>query len=223
MKTLTFTVLDEEFTIHRLHPDADIPKKVLSCTVFNITRTHDELSVICPSHIHVESDKNQPNWSALMVNGPLAFTETGILAAISATLAKAGISIFAISTFDTDTILIPKKSLAAAKKALIAAGHSIQTRKASKPQATPNAANPALALLQTQIPFIKKLITEKIGPATLATLKDKNAWAIAIGSLYEFLPAPVRIVIPRQSFVEFCIANLDKLIPAQAQPKKAKK
>jgi hypothetical protein len=62
-------------------------------------------------------------WSLIRLHGPFAFSEVGILAAIAAPLARAGVPIFALSTFDTDYVLVPGPNEAAALRALEEAGH----------------------------------------------------------------------------------------------------
>ncbi len=223
MKALKFTVLPETFAIHRLKAGASLPKQALSGSFFSITRTAEELSIVCVDTVLLESEKNQPGYACLMVNGPLKLDQTGILAGISATLANAAIPIFAISTYNTDYILIPQEKLANARQALEAAGHKISRQAAKKTPVEQSIGDRTLKLLNAQLPLIRSLVTEKIGPATMATLTSKPAWAVAIGSLYEFLPAAIRILIPRQVFVDFCIANLDKLLPAPAAKPARKK
>lgn len=69
------------------------------------------------------------------------------------------------------------------------------------------------ALLEKQIPLIKTLLVEKIGPAALATLRSETTLAAAIGGLYEFLPTAIRLVVNRDIFVHFCVRNLDRILP----------
>jgi uncharacterized protein len=123
MKSLKFTVLEGTFSIHRLKADASIPKAVYASPFYAIVKSEQELSIVAVGSIAVESQRSEPGWSALRVDGTLDFSETGILAGIASTLARAGISIFAVSTFDTDTILLKSERLKDAKAALSAAGH----------------------------------------------------------------------------------------------------
>jgi hypothetical protein len=69
------------------------------------------------------------------------------------------------------------------------------------------------AMLEKHIPLIKNLLVEKIGPAALATLRSETALMAAVGGLYEFLPTAVRLVINRDVFVNFCVRNLDRILP----------
>jgi hypothetical protein len=90
-----------------------------------MVRTADEFSVVCdernvPGHIKMEK-----GWRILKVQGPLEFSQVGVLAAIAMPLAKVGVSIFVLSTFDTDYILVKEPSLLLAIDALQNAGHTI--------------------------------------------------------------------------------------------------
>ena len=89
-------------------------------------RTSDELSLVLPESVEVESDKSDPGWACFKVEGPLEFGLVGILAGISSVLAEAKIAIFALSTFDTDYILVKRDQVEAAKEALGSAGYIVR-------------------------------------------------------------------------------------------------
>jgi hypothetical protein len=122
-RQLTFKILKEAFTIHRFPPDHPVPVQLGSGRFYSICKTDEELSIVCDSNIAIDSPAHEKQWSCLKVAGPLDFSLTGILADISGTLANAGISIFAISTFDTDYILVKTRHLTSARRCLTAAGH----------------------------------------------------------------------------------------------------
>lgn len=115
---LTLKLLNECFTIHSLPEHSVIPPQVFLAPIYFIAKTFDEVSIVLPQNISIESNEAEPDWQALEVVGPLDFTLTGILSSISTVLAKEKISIFAISTFDTDYVLVKKDTLTAAIKAL---------------------------------------------------------------------------------------------------------
>ena len=115
---LNLGILEGLFTIHRFSPKSEIPDQVYQGQFFSISKTDQELSVVCPSVVSLNSEKSEEGWACIKVHGPLDFSLTGILADISAVLAKTKISIFAISTFDTDYILVKSEKLQAAQKAL---------------------------------------------------------------------------------------------------------
>ena len=125
---LSLAVLPQRLTICRLPGTASIPGWATAGPFFSISRTADELSVVLPEAAlpdGLTGVKRQDGWRALQVAGPLELALTGILASLATPLAGAGVPIFAISTHDTDYILVPESQLAAAVKALRARGHRI--------------------------------------------------------------------------------------------------
>jgi len=123
---LQLSILENFFTIHRFPPNHEIPNQVYGSKFYTISKTEDELSIVCSSSIQMNSKDSEIGWSCLKVMGPLKFSLTGILAEISAVLAEAEISSFAISTFDTDYILVKSKKLPLARQALLASGHTFK-------------------------------------------------------------------------------------------------
>ena len=121
---LKLDILPEGFSIHRFGPDDAVPGNVLAGGFFNICRTADELSIVCADTLPLESPRCESGWSWIKVAGPLDFSLTGILVHLTGLLAGAGISIFAISTFDTDYLLVKAGQLKAARAVLEAAGHT---------------------------------------------------------------------------------------------------
>lgn len=91
---------------------------------WSVTRTPAELSVVCDESIVPEGVKREGGWRRIELAGPFDFALTGILASILNPLAEAGVPIFALSTFDTDWVLIPGEHLEKAKRALVGAGHN---------------------------------------------------------------------------------------------------
>lgn len=122
---LTLSLLKGTFTIHQLAPETEIPALMLNSSFFAITRTSDELSLVLPDSVEVESDKSDAGWVCFKVEGPLDFGLVGILAGIASVLAEARVSIFAVSTFDTDYIMVKREQAQAAKDALESAGYQV--------------------------------------------------------------------------------------------------
>ena len=122
---LSLTLLDQTFTIHRLKLEENIPDHALESPFFAITRTDEELSLVLPESVEIESDKSDPGWGCFKVEGPLEFGLVGVLAGISSLLANAGVSIFALSTFDTDYILVKREQVRVARDALTSGGYSV--------------------------------------------------------------------------------------------------
>jgi len=95
-----------------------IPEWAKNISFCSITRTKDELSVVCPQDKISAGVMFEKNRKAFKVEGPLGFSLTGIVSSLSAPLAKAKISIFYISTYETDYLLVEEKNLDKAKKIL---------------------------------------------------------------------------------------------------------
>ena len=121
---LQLSILENFLTIHRFPPNHEIPNQVYESEFYSISKTEGELSIVCSSSAQLNSEKAETGWSAIKIVGSLDFSLTGVLAKISAVLAEAVISIFAISTFDTDYILVKSEKLSGAKKALLASGYT---------------------------------------------------------------------------------------------------
>ncbi len=110
-KKLNMKLLKEKYGVCRLDKKEHIPNWGVDGEFYSITKTEDELSIVCledniPGKIQCEKE-----WRVLKIEGPLDFSLVGILAAISNLMAKNSISIFAISTYDTDYILVKEKDI----------------------------------------------------------------------------------------------------------------
>lgn len=125
---LDISILPGTMTICRMDPQADVPAWALASPFFSITRTPEELSIVClESHVAAELPSDT-GWRCLKVEGPLDLTLTGIFASLAVALAQAGISIFAISTYDTDALMVKQEKLEAAIQALTDAGYRFRNR-----------------------------------------------------------------------------------------------
>jgi len=105
---------------------AQIPAWGVKGEFFCVMRTPDELSIVCPENRIAQDHEGvvvEGGWIALKLEGPFPFAMTGVLSSFVEPLAKAGIPVFAISTFDTDYVLIKDENLKEALTALGAAGH----------------------------------------------------------------------------------------------------
>ncbi|QFZ22626.1 ACT domain-containing protein [Saccharothrix syringae] len=126
MRRLVVDVRPGEYTIARLPADASVPPGLLDGPgLVCVTRTPAELSIVCPSEHAPRTDEVQPGWRLLTVRGPLEFTLTGIMAALSGELAAAGVTLFALSTYDTDHLLVKATDLGRAVQALRNSGHEV--------------------------------------------------------------------------------------------------
>jgi uncharacterized protein len=124
-RTFELSLLPETFAICRLAPDAVVPEWATQGRFFSITRTSDELSVITETASVPATLRTEASWRVMKVHGPFAFSEVGVLASLVAPLATAGVSVFTISTFDTDYLLVQCSQLRDALAALRNAAHTV--------------------------------------------------------------------------------------------------
>jgi uncharacterized protein len=124
-QALTLTILTQTFAISRLDSGVSIPDWVFAGDWWSITRTDDEFSVVCPeAQVPTDVISNR-GWRCLKLAGPVDLALTGILASLLEPLARARISVFSVSTFDTDYLLVKAPNLGATVRVLSLAGHQI--------------------------------------------------------------------------------------------------
>ncbi len=109
----------------RMDRDGGVPAWAMRGDFSSITRTDDELSIVCPESAVPVGVRAERGWRALRVAGVLDFSLVGVLASLAVPLAGAGINLFAVSTFDTDYLLVREPDLARAVAALRGAGHEV--------------------------------------------------------------------------------------------------
>lgn len=124
---MNLMLLPGPFAVCRLDADAPLPAWAMAASsmIVSVTRTSSELSIVCAQELIPDGVLSERDWRCLRVEGPLDFSLTGVLLALLAPLAKAGVSIFALSTFDTDYLLVRAAQLDLAIGALSAAGHQV--------------------------------------------------------------------------------------------------
>jgi hypothetical protein len=122
---LNLHLLDHRLAICRLAPADGLPAWATAGPLTSITRTATELSVVCPESVVPEGTKSVTGWRVFQVEGVLDFALTGILASLAQPLAEAGVSLFALSTYDTDYVLVQGKDLERTIETLTAAGHHL--------------------------------------------------------------------------------------------------
>ena len=127
---LTLRVLSDRFAICRLPAGAALPEWALGGAIRSITWTDDETSLICIENVVPEDVPANRGWRALKVVGPLDFSLTGVLSGLAQPLAEAQISIFALSTYDTDYVLVQESALASAVRVLSNAGCYVEGERA---------------------------------------------------------------------------------------------
>jgi uncharacterized protein len=121
---LRISILPDRLAVCRLDPGAEIPSWPRG-TFTSVTRTSDELSILCDDDAVPEDVRAERGWRALKVEGPIPFEMTGVAAALVAPLAEARISVFLLATFDTDYLLLKEEVFARGVEILRAAGHDI--------------------------------------------------------------------------------------------------
>lgn len=123
---MRLSLLPTPLAVCRLDAGAAIPAWADAGEFFTASRTPHELSIVCAEAAVPEEVRAERGWRACGVRGTLDFSLTGVLLSLAQPLAAAGISIFAISTFDTDYVLVKQESLAVAIAALRGAGHEVE-------------------------------------------------------------------------------------------------
>lgn len=124
-KILTMRLLEDIYGVCRLDKNELVPEWARKSDFFSITKTNEELSIVCSQEdipIDIQCEKD---WRILKIEGPLDFSLIGILSSISALLANNKISIFAISTYDTDYILVKSNELDNAIESLLKEGYEV--------------------------------------------------------------------------------------------------
>ncbi len=124
---MTLDVLSGSYAICRLSPELPLPAWASSATFIAVTRTQSELSIVCGSDRVPADVTARHGYRGLVVRGPLDFSLVGIVAGLAAVLANAAISIFVVSTYDTDYLFVREGDLDSALAALRGAGHIVAT------------------------------------------------------------------------------------------------
>ena len=123
---MELTLLPDSLAICRLPRDAPIPQWALAGEFYAVCRSDEELSIVCPDGHPPGGTEADMGWRALRVQGPLPLTEIGVIASLTAPLAEAKISVFVVSTFATDYLLIKEAELSKAVRVL-SSRHTVHT------------------------------------------------------------------------------------------------
>jgi hypothetical protein len=124
--SLVLSVLEERLAVCRLDPESEVPGWAVKQPFCSVTRTSDELSVVCPEwHVPFEATCER-GWRVLKLEGPFDLELTGILVSVTAPLAEAGVSVFAIATYDTDYVLVKESRLDLAVSVLSERGYVVR-------------------------------------------------------------------------------------------------
>ena len=117
-------VVDGRYAVARLGPNDPIPAWPRGRFV-SVTRTPEELSIVCEDDAVPPDVRAERGWRCFVAEGPIPFETTGVAAAITTALADKGISVFLVSTYDTDYVLVKEEFAESALKTLQAAGHEL--------------------------------------------------------------------------------------------------
>lgn len=122
---VVFSVSEEKYCVAKLPPDAPIPHICSESSFCSVTKTSDEISVVCLESLAPVGAEVERTWRGIKVQGPLEFSLKGVLVGLLAPLAEANIAVFAVSTYNTDYLFIKQIDLPNAIQALESAGHRL--------------------------------------------------------------------------------------------------
>ena len=126
MRKLTLSVLPHKYAVCQFHPDKHIPYWALLGDFVSLTRTHEELSIVCQQDNVPEEIEAERGWCCVQVQGAFDFTVSGVNASLAVPLSEAEISVLAIATYATDYLLIKEANLEQALRVLELAGQCIE-------------------------------------------------------------------------------------------------
>ena len=126
MRTLRLALLPHKYAICQFHPDKHIPYWALLGDFVSLTRTHEELSIVCQQNNVPNDIPAERGWHCVQVQGAFDFSVSGVNASLASPLAEADISVLAIATYATDYLLVKEEKLERALQVLEQAGHSIK-------------------------------------------------------------------------------------------------
>ena len=122
---LKFRWLPGSYAIVRMDPEATVPHWATNGVFSSVTRTADELSIVCPADHLPANLSSESHWICFELEGPFPFSQTGVLLSFIEPLSNNGVPIFAISTYDTDYVLVQEEFMGVAQQALGVAGHAL--------------------------------------------------------------------------------------------------
>jgi hypothetical protein len=124
-KSFVISVLKDGYKVCRLNAFDGVPDWALETPLSSVTRTAEELSIVCPDQVAPKEMQTEQEWKCLKIHGPLGFDEVGIISGLTKVLADANISVFVLSTFETDYILVKSMNIDQAAKVLADMGHEV--------------------------------------------------------------------------------------------------
>jgi len=125
-RKLSLKLLRERMAVCRFESSAPLPDWIDQPGFYSITRTAEELSVVCSEERVPPGGQSETGWRCFQLPGPFSFSEIGIISSLTQPLTESGVSVFIISTFDTDYLMVKEKDFARAIDALTAQGHQVK-------------------------------------------------------------------------------------------------
>jgi hypothetical protein len=124
-RKLSMRILPDRLAVCRFEPQAALPDWIDQPGFYSITRTAEELSVVCSEARVAPGAESETGWRCFQLLGPFSFSEIGVMSSLIQPLTERGVSVFVISTFDTDYLMVKERNLAKAIDVLTAEGHRV--------------------------------------------------------------------------------------------------
>ena len=125
LRKLTLKILPDRMAVCRFEPSAPLPGWIDQPGFYSITRTAEELSVVCNEEHVSPGTQSEAGWRCFQLLGPFTFSEIGIISSLTQPLSESGVCVFVISTFDTDYLMVKDKDLAKTIDSLTVQGHQV--------------------------------------------------------------------------------------------------
>jgi hypothetical protein len=125
-RKLSLKILPDRLAVCRFEPSAPLPEWIDQPGFYSITRTEEELSVVCSEERVPPGAESEAGWRCFELMGPFNFSEIGVISSLTQPLTASGVSIFVISTFDTDYLMVKEKDFTKAIDTLLAQGHQVK-------------------------------------------------------------------------------------------------
>ena len=160
---LTIQALDYELTVCKA---ASVRDADLTADILFLARTDEEISLVCETaRVPNRTLAREDGWKCFRVQGTLDFSLTGILSGLTAVLAEQGIGVFAVSTYNTDYVLVKRENFVRALRALSGAGYEVVPGEAVTENAVPGNIVPGNVAIENDVPGRREVVPEKAGTA----------------------------------------------------------
>ncbi|MEJ2099592.1 MAG: ACT domain-containing protein [Desulfobacterales bacterium] len=127
-RKISLKILPDRMAVSRFEPSAPLPDWIDKPGFYSITRTAEELSVVCSEERVPAEVESETGWRCFQLSGPFDFSEIGIISSLTQPLTESGVSVFVISTFDTDYLMVKEEHFTKTIDVLTAQGHQVQAK-----------------------------------------------------------------------------------------------